>query len=69
MKIVGILGGHGVRRRLIAMGFHTGDIIELDSRGILRGPFLVKNVTADTSVALGRGVAHKIMVEFVDQRE
>jgi len=66
LKIMNILGGHGVRRRLIALGFHKDDMIELDSRAILRGPILVKNLTADTSVALGRGVAQKIMVEIIE---
>ncbi len=66
LKIVDILGGHGVRRRLIVMGFHKNDTIELDSRAILRGPILVKNLTSDTSVALGRGVAQKIMVEIIE---
>ncbi|TEU05945.1 MAG: ferrous iron transport protein A [Candidatus Aminicenantes bacterium] len=66
LKIVGIVGGHGVRRRLIVMGFHKNDTIELDLRAILRGPVLVKNLTSDTSVALGRGVAQKIMVEIIE---
>lgn len=66
LKIKDVLGGHGVRRRLIALGFHKDDMIELDSRAIFRGPVLVKNLTADTSVALGRGVAQKIMVEIIE---
>lgn len=66
LKIVDIVGGHGVRRRLITMGFHKNDTIELDLRAILRGPVLVKNLTSDTSVALGRGVAQKIMVEIIE---
>jgi len=66
LKIVNILGGHGVRRRLFALGFHKDDIVELDSRCILRGPVLVRNLTSDTSVALGRGIAQKIMVEIID---
>ncbi len=66
LKIVNILGGHDVRRRLIVMGFHKNDTIELDLRAILRGPVLVKNLTSDTSVALGRGVAQKIMVEIIE---
>ena len=69
LKIVDIVGGHGVRRRLITMGFHKNDTIELDLRAILRGPVLVKNLTSDTSVALGRGVAQKIMVEIIEQRK
>jgi len=66
LKIVDILGGHGVRRRLMAMGFYKNAIVELDSQAIFRGPVLVKNLTSDTSVALGRGVAQKIMVEIIE---
>jgi Fe2+ transport system protein FeoA len=66
LRILEIRGGEGLRRRLLALGFHRDDIIELDSEGILRGPLLIKNITNDTSVALGRGVAHKIMVEVID---
>ena len=69
LRIAGISGGHGVRRRLLAFGFHKSDIIELDSRGILRGPVLIKNLTSDTSVALGRGIAQKISVEVIDKRK
>jgi len=63
------MGGHGVRRRLLALGFHKNDIIELDSKSILRGPVLVRDFTSDISVALGRGVAQKIMVEIIDERK
>ena len=64
LRIVDIQGGEGVRRRLFALGFHKDDLVEVNSQGILRGPLLVKNLTSDTSVALGRGVAHKIMVDI-----
>jgi len=67
LKIVGFVGGHGVRRRLLSLGFHKNDIIEIDSRSILRGPVLVRDLTSDTSVALGRGIAQKIMVEIIDK--
>jgi Fe2+ transport system protein FeoA len=69
LKIVDILGGNGIRRRLLSLGFHKNHIIELDSRSILRGPILVKNLTSDTSVALGRGIAQKIIVEIVGETE
>jgi len=69
LRIIDIRGGHGVRRRLLALGFHKNDIIELDSRSILRGPVLIKDVTSDTSVALGRGIAQKILVEIVGEKK
>ena len=69
MRIVDLLGGDGVRRRLFAMGFHKGDIIELDSQAILQGPVLVWNVSTDAKIALGRGIAQKILVEEVDETD
>ena len=66
LRIVEIQGGHGVRRRLLSLGFHKDHIIELDSRSILKGPILVRDLTSDTSVALGRGIAQRIMVEIID---
>jgi len=63
LRILEIQGGEGVRRRLFALGFHRDDLVEVNSQGILRGPLLVKNLTADTSVALGCGVAQRILVE------
>ncbi len=66
LRIVDILGGHGVRRRLLALGFHKGDLVERNSGAIFGGPFLVKSLSSDTTVALGRGIAHKILVEVLD---
>ncbi len=67
LRIVDLAGGENVRRRLMALGFHTGDVVELDGRAILRGPLLVRNCTSDTTVALGRGVAQKVHVEPVHE--
>jgi len=67
LKIMEFSGGHGVRRRLLSLGLHKNDIIELDSHGVFGGAFLIKDLSSDTSVALGRGVASKIMVEIVDK--
>lgn len=68
LRMASIDGGHGVRQRLFALGLHIGDIIELQSQAILRGPVLVRNRASDTSIALGRGVAQKIVVEPLDER-
>jgi len=66
LRLIDVLGGHGVRRRLMALGFHQGDLIERNSDALLGGPVLVKNLTAGSSVALGRGIAQKIIVEILD---
>jgi len=68
LRVVEILGGHGARRRLLSMGFHRGDVIELDSQAILNGPLVVRNVETDTKIALGRGIAQRILVEVADER-
>lgn len=68
LRIIRVMGGHGIRRRLLSLGFHKDDIIELDSRSILRGPILVRGLTSDTAVALGRGIAQNIMVEIVGDK-
>jgi Fe2+ transport system protein FeoA len=68
LRIVELSGGESVRRRLMALGFHKGEIVELDGRAIFRGPLLVRNCTSDTTIALGRGVALKVHVELVHER-
>lgn len=68
LRVMNISGGHGVRRRLLALGFHKNDTVELDSKSILGGPLLIRNLTSGASVALGRGIAQKIWVEIVDEK-
>lgn len=67
LKIVDFEGGQGVHRRLMALGFHKNDIIELDSKSIFGGPLLIRDLTTEVSAALGRGIAQKIMVEIIDE--
>ena len=66
LKIIGIAGGENVRRRLFSLGFNIGDRIALTGRSILRGPVLVRNLDLGVTVAVGRGVAQKIMIEAAD---
>ncbi len=66
LQIVRFDGGHGVRRRLLSLGFHKDDIVEVDKKSLFGGPLLVKNITSDTSIGLGRGITKKIIVEVVE---
>jgi Fe2+ transport system protein FeoA len=68
LRIVDFAGGESVRRRLMAIGFHKGDVVELNSMAILEGPILIRSAANGTRVALGRGIARKIMVEVLDGR-
>lgn len=68
LRIIDIAGGESVRRRLLAIGFHKGDVVELDSLAILKGPVLIRSAAYGTKVALGRGIARKITIEVLDGR-
>jgi len=53
--------GRGLRAKLIQYGLHMGDCIHLLRVAPLGGPLLVE--VNGREVALGRGVAEKILVE------
>ena len=59
MRIQAIHGGHGLRRRLSAMGLVPGMEVEV-VRNDHGGPLIVE--VLDTRLMLGRGMAHKILV-------
>ncbi len=61
-KIIEIRGGRGLRMRLRTMGLNVGDLIEKQTEG-LGGPVLLKNISLNTKIAIGRGMAMKIVVE------
>jgi len=59
--VIDIEGGQRVRQRLGQMGIHPGDIITILRYGALRGPILIE--IHGSQVALGRGIAAKVIVE------
>lgn len=59
--VTNIQGGQGIRQRLGQMGIHPGDTIMMLRYGALRGPILIE--IHGSQVALGRGIASKIIVE------
>ena len=61
VKVMSISGGWGIRQRLGCLGIHPGDIITLKRSAIMRGPILIS--IHGNQVALGRGVARKVVVE------
>ena len=60
-KVVGVEGGQGVTRRLEAMGIRAGYKIRKISSQFMHGPVTIK--VGGTSLALGYGMARKVMVE------
>jgi ferrous iron transport protein A len=59
--VVEIHGGHGAAHRLEALGLRVGARITKISAQPMHGPITVK--VGQTSLAIGYGLAHKVMVE------
>ena len=54
-------GKHGFQRRLNVLGIRVGQTIRVDSKQPLMGPITIS--IGNSQVTLGRGIAHKIIVE------
>ncbi len=61
VRIISIAGGKGPRQMLAQMGIGVGSVITVRRNAPFAGPILIEN--HGVSVAIGRGVAAKILVE------
>ena len=59
--VIDFAGGINLRSKLIQYGIHPGDCLRLLRKAPLGGPLLVE--CNQREIALGRGVADKIIVE------
>lgn len=59
--VVEVLGGHGLIRRLDALGIRPGRKVTKLSSALFRGPVMLR--VNSTQVAVGFGMATKIIVE------
>lgn len=64
--VVQILGGHGLTRRLEALGIRPGRKLTKVSSMFLRGPVTIQ--VDSTQLAIGFGMANKIMVEIQNKQ-
>ncbi|MCJ7655900.1 MAG: ferrous iron transport protein A [Dehalococcoidia bacterium] len=60
--VIQILGGRGLTRRLEALGIRPGKKLTKISSALFRGPVTLR--TNQTQVAIGFGMANKILVEI-----
>ena len=60
-RVVEIQGGQALRHKLRAIGIMPGKTISKTSRAILKGPVVL--MVGSVQVAIGFGMARKIMVE------
>jgi ferrous iron transport protein A len=63
VKIVTMSGGRGPRRVLAHLGIGIGSTIKVKRNAPFAGPLLIEN--HGSAIAIGRGVAAKIMVEEI----
>lgn len=63
-KIIGITGGWGGHGRLTGLGFRPGLIVEMIAVHPFQGPVVVR--IDNTEIAIGRGLARKVIVEPVE---
>ncbi len=61
-RVIQITGGHGLVRRLEAMGIRPGKQITKVSSMLMRGPVTIQ--VNEAQLALGFGMARRIMVEL-----
>jgi len=59
--VVEVLGGHGLTRRLDALGIRPGKKVTKLSSTLFRGPVILR--VNNTQVAVGFGMARKIIVK------
>ena len=60
-KIIKIEGGHGLHNKLRVLGIREGKLIRIVSKQPLFGPITV--AVGGNQITIGRGMAHKIIVE------
>ena len=61
--VVEILGGHFVTNRLSSLGIRPGQKITKVSSMLMRGPVAIR--VGNTRLAIGFGMANKIIIELV----
>ncbi|NLF29810.1 MAG: ferrous iron transport protein A [Planctomycetes bacterium] len=59
VRLVEVLGGHGLARRLAEMGLTPGTSMRVVAQG-RPGPFIVQ--VGESKLVLGRGMVHRVLV-------
>ncbi len=62
-QVVSFSGGRRARMRIMQLGINPGDRIRVLSVGPFGGAIYIENLSNGTRVAIGRGIATKIIVK------
>mgnify|MGYP003877554093 CR=1 FL=1 len=65
-RVKEFVGGWGLMRKVMALGIDPGDEVRVVVGMEGRGPFIIENITKGTKIAMGRGIARKIIVEEIE---
>jgi|DewCreStandDraft_4_1066084.scaffolds.fasta_scaffold428126_2 ferrous iron transport protein A len=66
-KVIEIRGGNGLRNKLDGLGIRQGCIVKKISPTGFPGPIIIK--IGNTQVAIGKGMAEKIIIEEINEPE
>jgi len=67
VTISSIHGGWGIRQRLNQLGLHVGSEIQIIRAGKFGGALLIR--TSESDIALGRGLASHIQVNYSNEEK
>lgn len=66
LRVKDVAGGWGLKRKILSLGIDPGDEVRVVTEFSERGPFILENITKGTKIAIGRGIARKIIVERIE---
>ncbi|MBC7328043.1 ferrous iron transport protein A [bacterium] len=69
VKITHILGGRGIHFHLSRLGIYKGDKVKVLESAPFGGPILVEHLQSGARIAIGLGMASKIIVEEIDAQQ
>jgi Fe2+ transport system protein FeoA len=67
VKLSLIEAGRGVFLNLSRLGIFQGDLLRVLESAPFRGPVLIEHIPTGAKIAIGRGMARRIIVEPVDE--
>lgn len=67
VKISQIMGGRGIFLHLSRMGVYIGDKVRVLESAPFGGPILLEHLSSGARIAIGRGMAKRIITEEVNE--
>lgn len=67
VRISQILGGMGIHFNLARLGIYEGDKVKVLESAPFGGPILLEHLSTGARIAIGRGIARRIIIEEVDE--